>query len=345
MFIVIILLGALPSQQSPGNPAISSPKTSAVDLTALQSKAESGDGEAQFQMGQAFESGVSVKQNDAEAAKWYRMAAEHGNAAAQVQLGILLWTGRGVDKDKTEAVTWYRKAAKQGNSAAMFNLGTAYYNGEGLSTDNLRALEWFLLAQNHGSTLANDAVTRFHVNAKPNEFNQAYIRIAEMCVEGKELNQDYVEAAKWYHKAAEEGDASAAAKLGLILAGAGAFDRALPWCQTAATKGDREGMFCMGWLYQGGTGVEQDPVAARQLFERAASYGDLKSCLKLGQMYWDGEGVKADKVTAYKWALVALKIQPKATSEADRFRAEMTEQEIRQAEDDAKKYLKRVLPW
>ena len=141
MLIEIVLAAALAAQQPSASPAISPPKPSAVDLPALQAKAEAGDADARFKLGKAYEEGLGVKSNDEEAAKWYRMAAEQGNAAAQVQLGILLWTGRGVDEDKAQAVAWYRKAAKQGNAAAMFNLGTAYYNGEGLTTDHRRALE------------------------------------------------------------------------------------------------------------------------------------------------------------------------------------------------------------
>ena len=59
-----------------------------------------------------------VKQDFAEAAKWYRKAAEQGDAAAQYNLGIMYEEGTGVKQDFAEAAKWYRKAAEQGDTEA-----------------------------------------------------------------------------------------------------------------------------------------------------------------------------------------------------------------------------------
>ena len=55
-----------------------------------------------------------VKQDHAEAVRWYRKAAEQGDADAQCMLGVAYENGRGVKQDASEAVWWYRKAAEQG---------------------------------------------------------------------------------------------------------------------------------------------------------------------------------------------------------------------------------------
>jgi TPR repeat protein len=53
-----------------------------VDINALLKSAYQGDAEAQFDLGWRYAYGYGVKQDDAEAVKWYRKAAEQGHAEA-----------------------------------------------------------------------------------------------------------------------------------------------------------------------------------------------------------------------------------------------------------------------
>jgi hypothetical protein len=81
--------------------------------TALQvwmATAESGDAEAQTNVGEIFERGLGGEPNYAAAIVWYQKAAEQGNARAQFNLGTLYEQGLGVPKDKLIALNWYRKA-------------------------------------------------------------------------------------------------------------------------------------------------------------------------------------------------------------------------------------------
>ena len=48
-----------------------------------------------------FDSGIGVRENPAEAARWYLRAAEQGDKEAQSNLGVLYDTGRGVPQDFT----------------------------------------------------------------------------------------------------------------------------------------------------------------------------------------------------------------------------------------------------
>jgi len=66
-----------------------------------------------------------------------RVKADSGDPDAENDLGVRYRMGEGVEKDKEEAVRWYRKAAKHGSAAAMFNLGAAYYNGDGVGVDDV----------------------------------------------------------------------------------------------------------------------------------------------------------------------------------------------------------------
>src|SRR3970282_1368751 len=85
-----------------------------ADIKAIRKQAEAGDAKAQFNIGSMYENGSGVRQDYAEAAKWYRKAAERGDGEGQYNLGILNQNGWGVPQDDKEAVKWYRKAAVQG---------------------------------------------------------------------------------------------------------------------------------------------------------------------------------------------------------------------------------------
>ena len=76
----------------------------------------------------------------------YKAKAEQGDATAQHNLGVCYVTGQGVKQDYAEAVKWYRKAAEQNNAKAQVSLGFCYYNGQGFEKDYAEAYAWFNLA-------------------------------------------------------------------------------------------------------------------------------------------------------------------------------------------------------
>lgn len=53
-----------------------------------------------------------------EAVKWYLKAAQQGDADAQCCLGDCYQYGDGVEENEEEAIKWYRLAAEQGNEDA-----------------------------------------------------------------------------------------------------------------------------------------------------------------------------------------------------------------------------------
>ena len=133
-------------------------------VRCLRDDAERGAAHAQASLGDMYRKGWCVEKNDAEAAKWYRLAAEQGDAHAQFNLGALIMAGRGVPQDDGEAVIWYRRAAAQGDTLAQFNLGAMYCNGRGVPHDYVQAYRWFNLAASRGTRTAasgRDRVERF----------------------------------------------------------------------------------------------------------------------------------------------------------------------------------------
>ena len=105
---------------------------------------------AQTFLGAMYSYGWGVKEDEAEAVKWYRKAAEQGFAKAQYSLGFMYETGDGVKGDKAEAVKWYRKAAEQGLVLAQYWLGFMYYYGDGVEEDKAEAVKWGRKAAEQG---------------------------------------------------------------------------------------------------------------------------------------------------------------------------------------------------
>ena len=91
-------------------------------VDSLKAVAEHGDATAQFNLGYMYATGEGVPKNDAEAARWYRMAAEQGVARAQHNLGYMYGTGEGIPKDYVQAYAWFNIAAAQGEKIAKESL-------------------------------------------------------------------------------------------------------------------------------------------------------------------------------------------------------------------------------
>ena len=72
--------------------------------------AESGDAEAQVNVGEIFERGLGGQPNYAAALHWYQLAAEQGSKRAKFNLGTMYEQGLGVDKNMVLALNWYREA-------------------------------------------------------------------------------------------------------------------------------------------------------------------------------------------------------------------------------------------
>src|SRR6266536_3653056 len=77
---------------------------------------------AEFHMGQLYDFGFGVTQNDGEALAWYRKAAGHGSAAGQRAVGDFYRKGRGVPANAAEAARWYQRGADGDDVRAQHEL-------------------------------------------------------------------------------------------------------------------------------------------------------------------------------------------------------------------------------
>jgi TPR repeat protein len=113
-------------------------------LAEIKASAENSEIFGEFALGEVFSYGSP--QNYAQAVFWYAKAAAQGLAEAQFALGQFYETGRGAPallnailEDHTKSVYWFRLAANQGNYHASYNLGEMHYFGKGCLKSNIAA--------------------------------------------------------------------------------------------------------------------------------------------------------------------------------------------------------------
>ena len=127
----------------------------------MKTSAEKSDPVAQNNLAVMYATGNGVKQNYAEAAKWYEKAGEQGYPVAQHNLGTLYENGMGVPRDLHAAKVWYELAAEQGDTWAQLSLGQLLVSQK---VDPVRAYVWLYLA-----SLGQDADVKQQAGAELNK--------------------------------------------------------------------------------------------------------------------------------------------------------------------------------
>lgn len=118
--------------------------------------AESGDAEAECNLGKCHYFGQGTPQNYYVALTWFRKSAEKNWAEAQYYIGRCYYYGQGFPKpDYSQAVIWYQKAADQDNADAQYQFGLCYEKGQGVKQDAKTARKWFEKAAKNGHAKAS----------------------------------------------------------------------------------------------------------------------------------------------------------------------------------------------
>ena len=296
--------------------------------------AEQGYPKAQKKLGYCYFNGVGVKQSYEEAAKWYRQAAEQNDSEAQNTVGDCYKNGKGVPQDYAEAAQWYNKAAEQGNVDAQYNLGLCYAEGTGVEKNYAEAMEWFRKAAEQGNYLARDSFNDCYRKAvdffKQAEYDRALsqIELALSHAEGAGVVQETTDgtviywsghggavndmikhdnsiAAKWYRKAAEQGNVDAQFQLGVCYANGSGVEKdmneAAKWYREAAEQGNPLAQNSLADCYRKGAGVEMNIEESVKWYLQSAKQDNADAQLQLGVCYFKGSGVEQDKAEAVEW--------------------------------------------
>lgn len=107
---------------------------------------------------------------------------------------------------------------------------------------------------------------------------EAQCRVAKVYYDEE---KNYEEAVKWYHKAAEQGNADAQYTLGLCYAKGQVveqdYPKAVKWYRKAAEQGNAAAQNNLGWCYYYGQGEEQNYAEAVKWFNKAAEQGNVRA--------------------------------------------------------------------
>lgn len=201
-------------------------------LQWLKKSAEKNNENALYQLGEWYLNGDGVRKDTDEALKWYRKSADKGGAKAMSKLGMFYYEGKLLEKDIKEAVRLWKKASDKGNDYAMSRLAYCLFNGIGIEKNISEAirlcrktlensarnysvekqlnkyveLQKALEAANNGDVNAIMKLAYAYEDGETGPINDFNL--------GKGVEKDLKESAKWYHLAADKGDAEAMKRLG-----------------------------------------------------------------------------------------------------------------------------------
>ena len=207
------------------------------------------DAAAMTLIGEIYRDGLAVRQDVAEAVRWYRLASALGDKQAAFQLGVVLLDGApDVPKDRASAKAQFEKAAGMGHPGALYNLGVLAIEGDGsTAADFAKAADYFKRA-----AIAGDD-------------NGSY-SYGVLLRQGRGVPLDIAESAHWLKRAADAGIIAGQVEYAIMLFNGVGVDRneteAAKIFQKAAAHANPIAQNRLAHLYVGGRGVQRDLVQA-----------------------------------------------------------------------------------
>ncbi len=239
-----------------------------LGINLLRNAAESGQADAQDDLGTIYYKGHGVAADPQTAVSWYRKSAEQGFAKGEHDLAEMYMYAEGF-KDPKAAFEWYKKAAEQGDALSQWSLGRLYEQGFGIAKNDQTAASWYGKAAESG-------------------LPQAQAHLGSMYFDGIGVPKDNSMALKWFQQAAENNQSEAEFGMGVMYAyGRGVPKNdatALSWYRKAAAQNDAAAEYFIGMMYETGAGVAKDLNAAREWYKKSAAHGYPDAAAKLQQL-------------------------------------------------------------
>jgi TPR repeat protein len=242
---------------------------------------------AENALGLMYRAGRGVEQSKQEAVQWYRKAAKQKNAKAMFNLGTAYYNGDGVAINDITAYAWFLVARESGSepardavnrmnnsllqwqlSSAFEAIGDLYEQGKDLPQDHQGAIDWYRKAAQLGEAPVRVKLAKFLIDqggaqnyaealhscedAAKQMYSPGALCAGVLYEKGIGTPQDLPEAAKWFNKSAQMGNAQA--------------------------------MLFLGEMYWNGSGVKQDKVSA-YAFVLLASTADLPKAQQDKSLY------------------------------------------------------------
>jgi TPR repeat protein len=165
---------------------------------AFLAKAEAGDAESQYKLGNKYYSGHGVRRDYSKAEFWFRKAAEQGNPDSQFMLGGLYHFGQGVPQDSDQAFAWIMKAANQGHARAEYFISTCYSEGWGVAKDETQGAVWLRKGAEQGDTNSQYMLGwayKLGNSGVPQDYSEAYFWL-DLAASGADKRRDRRDALK-----------------------------------------------------------------------------------------------------------------------------------------------------
>lgn len=252
--------------------------------------AQLGSTVSEYHLGEIYRQGLGVETDPEAASKWYAKAANKDFPKAVVRLGDLYFSGKGVEPNLYKAIELYKKSAILGDSYSGLLLSIFYAQGLGVEQDLPSSVHWYNIVEKNKDQL----VAKFD--------------IARAFETGFGFSKSYIEAAKWYLLAAQQGLAKAQSKLAdLYVSGLGVpkdYNLAIKWYKNAAEQGYYYAQYSLALLLPKVDSYR--PSLAYSLMKKAALSGYKPAQYNLGLMYLQGRGVKSNAIKAYSWLNMAV---------------------------------------
>lgn len=244
------------------------------------------------------------EENKKNAYKYYRMAAEKGNAKACTEVGHRLYDGIGVEENVEESDEWYRRGAAGGDPEAMRVVAFRTDNAEEKFKYFKLSAELLEPGFNKQDSIAETAISYACGRGTEKDVSKAEKWIAKL--DKKNANSVILKINKmtgedfWLEKIAET-STDAMIEMAEKFVSKNDFVNALKWYKKAAAKNFPDAMTLIGDMYYiGEEGIEQNYAEAFKWYSRAAEHDYNVAKIKMTLMIYRGLGVEQDLNTAFK---------------------------------------------
>lgn len=85
-----------------------------------------------------------------------QQVAQSGDLQAEYELGEFFYDGKRAPRDLEQALYWFERASLQGHAQAQYRLGMMFFRGEGVPANNVQAFIVLKMAAVNGSDEAMD---------------------------------------------------------------------------------------------------------------------------------------------------------------------------------------------
>lgn len=283
--------------------------------------ADQGEWDAMLKLAECYYYGFGLESDNKKALEVVLSYAEQENdqfdySKAENIMGNIYYNGLLTDTNYGEAVRWYKKAAENGCDAAYYNLAYCYYIGNGVSQSNKDACKLLIEAAKDGrrydselgypfkNIFDDDAIEYqdffdlYEEPAQNGDANAQFMLGSLWYYYGKNdgIGRNYEEAAKWYARSAEQGNADAQYQLAECYEDGDGVEEneeiSKDWRLKSAVNGNDSAIYDILRIFENYIYDENTEQIKRLLpFIRTVAQKDndnaKRACILLGDLYSD----------------------------------------------------------